>query len=393
MKKIIVLSFIMLFGLSAFAQEETVIQTQSKYGPYVTNRFFDNWFISAGGGVSVYFGDSDARQTFGKRISPALDISLGKWITPGVGFRIQYSGLQGKGIAYGMTPYTKEAIGGGYYKEKFNFLNLHMDFLYNVSNAWGGYREDRFWSFVPFAGFGWARSSTPDNGNNRNLIAANLGLIHNLRVANALDIFIEMKGMLVHQNFAFTKGIHDANVMGSITVGLTYKFKNRGFKRASDLVVVTDNSGYINEISDLQKQLNASQASRDALAKQLAAERAKEAKVVKEMYPVLPDMAIFFELNRAKISDKGMINLGYIADVIKKVPDKKFILYASADKETGTAAYNQKLSEKRGEAVYKALVDQFGVNPDQLKVEAVGSSEQRFKGAQLNRVVVIQDNE
>lgn len=392
MKKIIVLSVMLLFGFSAFSQNETVVQMESKYGPYVTNRFFDNWFISAGGGIQVYFGQSDARQQFGKRISPALDISVGKWITPTVGVRLQYSGLWANGLVYGKTPYANVSQGNGYYQQRFNTINLHADFMWNVSNAWGGYREDRFWSFVPYAGFGWARSTSRYEDAHKNEIAATFGLLHNLRISNALDVNIEMKAMLVNQRFAYTMGHKGLNAMGTITAGITYKFKNRGFKRASDLIVVTDNSGYINQISDLQQQLKAAQANRDALAKQLAAEKAKEAKVVKEMYPVLPDMAIFFEINRAKITEKGMINIGYIADVIKQVPDKKFILYASADKETGTPEYNQKLSQKRGEAVYSALIEKFGVNPDQLKIEAVGSSEQRFKGAQLNRVVVIQDN-
>lgn len=390
MKKIIVLSVMMLLGFSSFAQDEAVIQMQSKHGPYVTNRFFDNWFISAAGGVQVYFGQSGARETFGKRIAPALDVSVGKWITPSVGLRLQYAGLKAKALVYGNIPYATDPTENGYYKQEFNTSNLHFDVLWNISNAWGGYRPDRFWSFVPFAGFGWARSYNENT--HKNEIAGTFGLLHNLRISNALDINIEMKAMLVNQRFAYTDGTKGLNAMGTITAGLTYKFKNRGFKRASDLIVVTDNSGYMSQISDLQQQLNAAQASRDALAKQLAAEKAKEAKVIKEMYPILPDMAIFFEINRAKISDKGMINIGYIADVIKKVPDKKFVLYASADKETGTPAYNQKLSVKRGEAVMKALVD-MGVNPDQLRIEAVGSSEQRFNGAQLNRVVVIQDNE
>ncbi|MEF9931693.1 MAG: OmpA family protein [Bacteroidales bacterium] len=394
MKKIFILSIIMLYGFSAFAQEETVVQIQAKKGPYITNRFFDNWFLSVGGGVQVYFGESDARASFGKRIAPALDISLGKWITPAIGLRLQYSGLQAKGWTYGVNPYSDSPLGNGFYKEKFNTMNIHADVMWNVSNAWGGYREDRFWSFIPYAGFGWARScECGSGGTHKNEIAATFGLLHNLRISNAFDVNIEMKGMVVNQRYAYTTGSHGVNVLGTITAGITYKFKTRGFQRTSDIVVVDDNSMYINQISDLQNQLATAQANRDALAKKLAAEQAKEAKVVKEMYPILPDMAIFFELNRAKISDKGMINIEYIANVIKQVPNKNFILYASADKETGTPNYNLKLSQRRGEAVYNALINKFGINPNQLKIEAVGSSEQRFNGAQLNRVVIIQDNE
>ena len=62
-----------------------------------TNRFWDNWFISMGGGAQVYFGDHNRQMSFGDRLSPALDIAVGKWFTPGIGVRVMYSGLSLKG--------------------------------------------------------------------------------------------------------------------------------------------------------------------------------------------------------------------------------------------------------------------------------------------------------
>ena len=56
-----------------------------------------NWFVSAGFGGQVYFGDHDSQAEFGKRISPALDIAVGKWFTPSIGVRLMYSGLSFKG--------------------------------------------------------------------------------------------------------------------------------------------------------------------------------------------------------------------------------------------------------------------------------------------------------
>ena len=58
-------------------------------GPYQTNRFFDNIFIGVAGGVNIYHGENDSYGSFGKRLAPALDISVGKWITPSVGLRAQ----------------------------------------------------------------------------------------------------------------------------------------------------------------------------------------------------------------------------------------------------------------------------------------------------------------
>ena len=112
-----------------------------------------------------------------------------------------------------------------------------------------------------------------------------------------------------------------------------------------------------------------------------------------EPVPVMPDLAIFFEIGKADLNEKAMINIGYLADMLKQFPEKRYVLFASADKETGTPEFNMELSKKRGDAVYKVMVERFGVSPDQLRIEAVGSTQQKSNGAPLNRVVVIEDQE
>ena len=66
---------------------ETVEYSNDKY-KVETNHFWDNWFLSVGAGPQVMFGDHDKQIGFGKRISPALDIAVGKWFTPGIGVRL-----------------------------------------------------------------------------------------------------------------------------------------------------------------------------------------------------------------------------------------------------------------------------------------------------------------
>lgn len=398
MKKVFLVLMVSLLGISVYAQDETIIEVQNRKGPYVTNGFWDNWFISAGGGAQIYFGQSDTYGDLGDRIAPALDISLGKWITPSVGVRMQYSGLKAKGWTHGLLPYSDGTPDkNGYYKEKFNTMNLHADFLWNISNALGGERTDRFWSFVPYVGFGLAKSS--GNGTHKNELAVTAGLLHNLRLSDAVDINIEMKSMFVEQRFAHTNGSNGLNALGTVTAGITYKFNTRGFQRASDLMVIEDNTRYVNEIASLERMLEKAEGKRAALEMEMQAKKLEFEDALNEAQnqalpaPVLPNLAIFFEIGKANLSEKALINIGYIADVLKQYPDKKFVLYASADKETGTPEFNMKLSKKRGEAVCKAMVDKFGVDPQQLRIEAVGSTVQKFKGAQLNRVVVIEDTE
>ena len=106
MKKVFMIMMVSLLCITSFAQDETVIEVQNVKGPYITNGFWDNWFVTAGGGAQIYFGESDTYGSIGKRLAPALDISVGKWITPAVGVRLQYSGLQAKGWTHGLLPYS-----------------------------------------------------------------------------------------------------------------------------------------------------------------------------------------------------------------------------------------------------------------------------------------------
>ena len=394
MKKVFLVLMVSLFGVCVYAQDETVIEVQGQKGPYVTNGFWDNWFITAGGGAQVYFGKSDNHGSFGNRIAPALDISVGKWITPSVGVRFQYSGLQAKGWTYGQLPYSEGSSDSqGYYKEKFNTMNLHADFLWNISNAIGGERTDRFWNLIPYAGVGWARSS--GNSISQDEIALSAGLLHNWTISDAVDISIDMKSMIVNQRFASVNRSNGVDALVSVTAGISYKIGVRGFQRASDLVVIEDNTRYVEEIAALESMLAKAEQKRAQLMQQIDSQNNELTQERNEEFPVpvFPDLAIFFEIGKATLNDKAMVNIGYVAEMLKQFPEKRYVLYASADKETGTPEFNMQLSQKRGEAVYKAMVEQFGVNPDQLRIVAVGSQQQKFDKAQLNRVVVIEDQE
>ncbi len=112
-----------LSGLSvaAVAQNTTEIAEvrQDKYA-VVTNSFLVNWLVSVGYGATVLFGDYDAAGSFGKRISPTLSVAVGRWFTPGMGARLQYSGLQARGFApSALTDYTTGDMVDGGYKQRF----------------------------------------------------------------------------------------------------------------------------------------------------------------------------------------------------------------------------------------------------------------------------------
>ena len=98
----------------------------------------------------------------------------------------------------------------------------------------------------------------------------------------------------------------------------------------------------------------------------------------------------FFKINSAALSQRNKILLDLVADEINASPaDKTFTVSGYADKETGSAAYNQKLSEERAQAVAEYLESK-GVKADRLIVKGYGATVQPFSGnIENNRVVVI----
>lgn len=215
------LLFILMVGASVCLSAQEKGKTEGKAYTVETNRFGANWFISGGVGGQMYFGDNDGKADFGKRIAPALDIAVGKWFTPGIGLRVAYNGLQAKGAAPSANDlYTKGGkYSNGYYKQKWNMANFHGDVLFNLSNMFCGYNEDRLYSFIPYVGAGVALSWSEPHQQN---LGINAGLINRFRVSDAWDINLELRGLLMKDAFGGTS----KEGMAGVTVGVTYKFKN-----------------------------------------------------------------------------------------------------------------------------------------------------------------------
>lgn len=394
-KTFVMLLIIASTPLLSFAQERTEIVVQEKntgWSGYVTNRFWDNWFISVGAGVQVYFGQSDSRGDFGKRIAPAFDFSVGKWFMPSLGLRAQASGFRLKGFTH--DPNNMYVKGGanrdGLYKQSWQQFNVHGDILINLSNWIGGYRVDRFYEAVPYIGFGVMHACrAADN----NVFTANAGLINKMRLSDAFDLNIEIKGSLFEKKFAGEQGGKKVNGIVAVTAGFTYKFNQRHFQRSVAPVVIAEDialAATAQQLEDTRAALAQQQAYNRELQSELNQVRNMKQEVKVEKEVVVAPRAIFFTINRANITAKDKVNLKYLADQIKQNPNKQYTIVGYADKATGTPEYNMQLSRRRAENVFNVLTKDFGVNPNQLKVEAKGGVSDLFDSNPLNRVTIVE---
>ena len=383
-----------LVAAGVMAQENGNRDEQNRVvrGPYETNRFFDNIFIGVAGGVNIYHGENDSYGKFGKRLAPALDVNVGKWFTPSVGARIGYSGINAKGWTSGQTVYAKDVFDkkANIYNEKFGVSYLHTDFLWNFSNAVSGYKETRTWDFVPFFGAGWARSY--GNGAYNNEFAMSIGLLNNIRLCNLLDLTLEARHMFVNQRFDGVSRGSKGEGMTSVTMGLTFKLNRRNFKRAAAPVDVTP---YLSRIKALESDNTTLAGKNKTLADENTALRNRKPETVtvagKSKVSATP-VALFFQIGKATLDKKELTNLDfYVKNALQADRNKTFTLYGGADKATGTAAFNQKLSEKRMQYVYDLLVNKYGISKDRLKTVAEGDRNNRFPEPELNRTVIIME--
>ena len=80
-------------------------------------------------------------------------------------------------------------------------------------------------------------------------------------------------------------------------------------------------------------------------------------------------VSVFFNIGKSKIaSRKDLQNVKAMTETNK---DAKFVVTGYADSKTGSASYNQKLSQKRAEAVANELV-KMGVSRDNIEIVAKG---------------------
>ena len=383
-----------LVAAGVMAQENGNRDEQNRVvrGPYETNRFFDNIFIGVAGGVNIYHGENDSYGKFGKRLAPALDVNVGKWFTPSVGARIGYSGINAKGWTSGQTVYAKDVFDkkANIYNEKFGVSYLRTDFLWNFSNAVSGYKETRTWNFVPFFGAGWARSY--GNGAYNNEFAMSIGLLNNIRLCNLLDLTLEARHMFVNQRFDGVSRGSKGEGMTSVTMGLTFKLNRRNFKRAAAPVDVTP---YLSRIKALESDNTTLAGKNKTLADENTALRNRKPETVTvagESKVSATPVALFFQIGKATLDKKELTNLDfYVKNALQADRNKTFTLYGGADKATGTAAFNQKLSEKRMQYVYDLLVNKYGISKNRLKTVAEGDRNNRFPEPELNRTVIIME--
>lgn len=218
-----------LYIQKSYSQEQMLMPVNPTYLKHVSEaaNWGRNWFIEAKGGASAFLGTPIGCGDVFDRVTPLLQIGVGKWFTPAIGGRIGFQGLSFKNAEF----------------QTMKYQFVHADFLYNITS---GIRQNEsgipLWDVIPFVGVGmihnsdWINSCTCQGGSSgSHPFAFTYGVEARYRISDRVHLVGEVSGMLTTRNF---DGIGTSTKFGdnmiSVSAGLSFTIGKTGWKRVVD---------------------------------------------------------------------------------------------------------------------------------------------------------------
>lgn len=330
-------------------------------------KFRDNWSIGINGGIVTPLTHS----AFFKNARATMGIDLNKQLSP----------------IYGLTLENMWSINTFESNAAFDASNLMLLHRVNLNNVFSRYKgKPSLFEVEALAGFGWLHVNdayyTEEGEKDGNWISSKAGLNFNFNIGEKKAWTIAVKPAITWTMTQFdADNINfDANQAAwEITAGVVYHFKNssgkhyytNGCNHAEQIAALNATISSMEAeaagkdralqnaqetISDLQKELSDCKNKKVEPAKQIVAEN---------------EYVVIFRQSSSKVDALQMPNIDRLASYLKKNSNAKVSISGYASPE-GNAEFNQKLSEKRAEAVKKILVDKYGISADRIETAGKG---------------------
>ena len=406
MKKLFAVLAIFAGIFSANAQEEYAIKSSKV--------FWDNWYASINAGAITPFKGNligDMRPTVG--------VELGRYLTPVFGLGAEYR------AAINTTPSANI----------FDQTNLTGLLKFNLTNLFKGYTgEPRFFEMGLDYGIGWGHNFVcgwpyyfvegleegmvyhgPDHnvravkvsdeidehGWDMNYLTSKVGLEFNFNLGAEKAWQLNVKPALVwkmHENFYAESSNHGYRLNANqaaieLVAGLTYKFGNsngsHNFVRSR--LYDQNEVDFLNgQINDLKGQLTDKDAQIAAANNRIAqdARRIKELEDQIANFKCDPELEtiVNFACASSRITNSQTANVERVANFLNANPNAKVSIKGYASPEGGTN-YNQKLSERRANAVKDMLIKKYNIDESRITAEGCGETEM-FSKREANRCAI-----
>lgn len=330
--------------------------------------------------------------------SPYFGLAFGKYFTPELGLRADIGGYSIKNY-FPNTNIDKSL--------RTYYINTNIDLMVNMTNLFGKYNFDRKVDLYGIFGVGYLRHLGFDNGvsdfnmksnefkgGTKNFVNTRLGLQAAFHASSLIDVNLEVNANLIPGSFVNSSRKLNGNV--NAIVGVTYKFKKRGFELAEVVEpgLVASLNDEINrqrgeidtkdgQINDLNNKLKESRRENKALNDRI------EELENQSNNEVSNQVVITYQIGKTDVSKEQLVTIYNVAQMLKENPETNVEIYAYADAQTGSAKRNKVLTERRAENIVRILNENYGISKDRITSKAYGSTEQVYDNNDWNRVAVI----
>ena len=357
------------------------------------SKTFDNFYIGINGGAQV----KTTGESWMNNLNSNAGLRIGRWFTP-------VFGLAAEGNVY-FNDHCKHYMPQS--KTLARYMNVGLIGTVNLSNWFAGYKgEPRLFEVVPVFGFGWGHTfgtAAGDNEKELNALTSKAGIdfTFNLGKAKAWQVYVEPSMNWSLNGYGYEGVAYDINKSAfQLNAGIVYKFKNSNGSHNFTIAQLRDQNeidGLNSQINSLRGDLNDKDAQLSAKDKQIKDlqnaldECNKKPKYVKPATATNLQPTVLFQQGKSNVEKSQMPNIELIAQYMKNHPEANIEIKGYASPE-GPKELNQKLSEKRAEAVKKVLVKKYKIAAGRLTTKGMGATDKLFKQVEFNRVSTFNDN-
>ena len=308
-----------------------------------------------------------------KLITPIGGAYFGSMLSPYYGIRLSAQGAWSK---MGFKP-MDEAL-------DYKYVTGSFDVLFNVSNLFTKNLYHRFHTFI-IGGVGMTYAWDFDNvplmatkpwNERRYTTNWRVGVMEEMNLSKHLAVNLEVDlNNLNDRLIGPVKGRNDWQLVGML--GLTYKFGlKKNYKKTQPAAQTTPAVAVQPAARPQQPVPTAAKVVKKAPEKAFVAEK--------------NEIDVFFNLGKSSITPESEAKIKALGEWLKTRSNTKVVVTGYADKGTGTAEGNEKVSKARAESVAKELVEKYGFDANQIVVDYKGDTVQPYDENDLNRLARIQ---
>lgn len=275
-----------IYKQNTFSQEQMLLPMNPTYLKNISEaaNWGRNWFIEIKGGASAFLGSPIGCGDVFDRITPALQVGVGKWFTPAIGGRVGFQGLTFKNAEFKSMKYQL----------------YHADLMYNLTS---GLRQNEYglslWDIVPYVGVGmihngdWSDPCSCGSGSDGSRpFAFTYGLEIGYRIGNRVKLVAGVSGLTTAQNFDnMGSSIKFKDNMFTVSAGLSITLGKAGWKRVVDATPYIEQNAYLKDYISYMNEENI------RLQKKLSGENEMHAVYPKNNYSGLNSL-------RARLSER-----------------------------------------------------------------------------------------